>query len=132
VRSLRPDIPALETLDARGVIVTAAADAGTADPAGGPSVDFVSRFFAPRVGVPEDPVTGSAHTVLGPFWAERLGRDDLIGAQLSARGGRLGVRVRGERVLLSGQAVTVLDGFLSASAQPPSDSAALPFVGGHR
>ena len=76
--------------------------------------DFVSRFFAPGSGVPEDPVTGSAHCCLGPYWAERLGRDELRGYQASARGGVVGVKVLGERVLLRGKAVTVLRGELLA------------------
>jgi predicted PhzF superfamily epimerase YddE/YHI9 len=76
--------------------------------------DFVSRFFAPAVGVPEDPVTGSAHCALAPYWANRLGRRDLRGYQASARGGLVHVRVRGERVLLGGQAVTVARGELLA------------------
>jgi predicted PhzF superfamily epimerase YddE/YHI9 len=88
----------------RGVIVTAAAsDAG---------IDFVSRFFAPAVGIDEDPVCGSAHCSLGPFWAERLGKNELSGYQASARGGHVRMRVAGERVILGGQAVTVLRGEL--------------------
>ena len=105
VRGLAPDIAALRRVDCRGVIVTAQAHAGS-------DVDFVSRFFAPRVGVDEDPVTGSAHCALAPFWARRLGRTSLVGAQLSPRGGRVGVEVRGERVMLRGRAVTVLEGSL--------------------
>jgi predicted PhzF superfamily epimerase YddE/YHI9 len=70
--------------------------------------DFVSRFFAPRVGVDEDPVTGSAHCCLGPYWSDVLGKEELTAYQASARGGTLGVRVAGQRVHLSGQAVTVL------------------------
>jgi PhzF family phenazine biosynthesis protein len=105
VRELAPNITALARVDCRGVIVTATADEQ-------PDTDFVSRFFAPRVGVNEDPVTGSAHCALAPFWAQRLGRNSLVGAQLSARGGRVGVEVRGDRVLLRGRAVTVLDGSL--------------------
>lgn len=105
VAGLRPDIAAVAAVPCRGVIVTAAADAGA-------DHDFVSRFFAPRVGVDEDPVTGSAHCALAPFWSARLGRDDLVGVQLSARGGRIDVGLRGDRVLLTGRAVTVLDGTL--------------------
>lgn len=105
VRGLAPELTALAEIEARGVIVTAAADAGA-------DHDFVSRFFAPRVGVPEDPVTGSAHCALAPFWAERLGRTSLVGVQVSARGGRVGVAVRGDRVELTGQSATVLDGVL--------------------
>jgi predicted PhzF superfamily epimerase YddE/YHI9 len=90
----------------RGVIVTArAATAG---------FDFVSRFFAPRVGVDEDPVTGSAHCCLTPFWAERLGKTEMRAYQASARGGVLEVRLAGERVTLAGKAITVLDGDLRA------------------
>ncbi len=100
VRRLHPDFAALKRAPVRGVIVTAAADE--------PGVDFVSRFFAPAVGVDEDPVTGSAHCCLGPFWQERLGKSELHAHQVSARGGALRVRVVGERVLLGGRAVTVL------------------------
>ncbi|MFI0371625.1 PhzF family phenazine biosynthesis protein [Actinomadura sp. 1N219] len=107
VREIAPDIRALAEIDARGVIVTAAAGEGREH-------DFVSRFFAPRVlpGDAEDPVTGSAHCALGPHWARRLGRDTLTGHQASARGGDVHVAVRGDRVVLSGAAVTVLDGEL--------------------
>ncbi|MEU0570893.1 PhzF family phenazine biosynthesis isomerase [Nonomuraea sp. NPDC005983] len=98
VRTLTPDIEALRAIDARGVIVTAR----------GTNTDFVSRFFAPRVGIPEDPVTGSAHCALAPYWAARLGRNDLVGAQLSKRGGLVRVTAKGDRVDLSGRAVTVL------------------------
>jgi PhzF family phenazine biosynthesis protein len=109
VRSLSPDLQAIGRLAARGVIVTAPAD--QAGRAGG--ADFVSRFFGPAVGVPEDPVTGSAHCCLGPFWAARLGRAELTGHQASGRGGTVGVRVRGERVELIGEAVTVWRGKLA-------------------
>mgnify|MGYP005851360625 CR=1 FL=1 len=102
VTELRPDLTALATLPARGIIVTARA----AEPESC-GYDFVSRFFAPAVGVPEDPVTGSAHCRLAPFWADRLGRRQLIGRQLSARGGTVGVELEGERVGLVGYAVTV-------------------------
>lgn len=107
VAGLTPDIPALAEIEARGVIVTAAA-------ADGADHDIVSRFFGPRVGVDEDPVTGSAHCALAPFWAARLARTSLRAAQLSARGGRLDVELLGDRVLLRGRAVTVLDGSLTA------------------
>jgi len=104
VRTLIPDIGALAALPYRGVIVTArAASAG---------LDFVSRFFAPAVGVPEDPVTGSAHCVLGPYWRRRLMKDDFLAYQASPRGGVVKVGVRGDRVLLGGQAVTVWKGQL--------------------
>jgi predicted PhzF superfamily epimerase YddE/YHI9 len=105
VANLQPDLVALSAVDTRAVIVTAAAEVAA-------DHDFVSRFFAPRIGVPEDPVTGAAHCVLGPFWAPRLGRDELVGVQLSSRRGRVAVRVRGARVDLTGRAVTVLDGEL--------------------
>ncbi len=107
VRALRPDLSALRALDARGVIVTARASAPT-------QADFVSRFFAPAVGVDEDPVTGSAHCTLAPFWSERLGRDRLTGYQASARGGVVHVEVAGDRVGLEGGAHTVLRGTLHA------------------
>ena len=76
--------------------------------------DFVSRFFAPQSGVPEDPVTGSAHCALAPYWSAKLGKRELVGYQASARGGIVRVRVDGERVHLGGQAVTVLRGELTA------------------
>ena len=104
VRELRPDFARLAALPVRGVIVTSRSDT--------PEYDFVSRFFAPRVGVPEDPVTGSAHCCLGPYWGERLGKADLVGYQASARGGVVRVGVRGDRVLLGGRAVTVVSGYL--------------------
>jgi predicted PhzF superfamily epimerase YddE/YHI9 len=97
VRELQPNSTALCKLPVRGVIVTARSDS--------PQFDFVSRFFAPAVGVSEDPVTGSAHCTLAPFWQERLGKPDLNAYQASARGGVLKVSVRGDRVLLRGQAV---------------------------
>jgi PhzF family phenazine biosynthesis protein len=104
VRGLRPDIRRLEQLPVRGVIVT-----GRAATHG---YDFVTRFFAPRVGVDEDPVCGSAHCCLGPYWREKLGRSELIALQLSRRGGVVKVRVEGPRVALIGRAVTVLRGEL--------------------
>lgn len=109
VQAVEPDFTRLATIETRGVIVTAPA-ADEADH------DFVSRFFAPRVGVPEDPVTGSAHCALGPFWAEQLGRTDLTGRQISARGGVVRIQMEhatSARVLLIGQAVTVLRGELT-------------------
>ena len=102
VRGLAPDLARIARIDARGVIVTARADDGIHD--------FVSRFFAPAAGVPEDPVTGSAHCALAPFWAERLGKTELAGYQASARGGTVLTRVMGDRVLLGGTAVTVARG----------------------
>ncbi len=107
VRALAPDMSRLAQLDTRGVIVTAAAATD--------GYDFVSRFFAPAFGVPEDPVTGSAHCCLGPFWQQRLGRDELVGYQASARGGVVHVRLAGDRVLLGGQAVTVMRGELTVA-----------------
>src|SRR4029077_2761235 len=109
VRAAAPDFAALRKLPVRGVIVTARA--------GAPPFDIVSRFFAPGAGVDEDPVTGSAHCTLGPYWAARLGKPDLLACQASSRGGALRGRVDsaregGERVLLGGQAVTVLEGKL--------------------
>jgi PhzF family phenazine biosynthesis protein len=102
VRTLRPDLAALAQLPVRGVIVTAASDS--------PEFDFVSRFFAPAAGVPEDPVTGSAHCTLAPYWASRLGRTRMTGRQESRRGGTVGVELLGDRVVLSGSAVTVWTG----------------------
>ena len=106
VERLSPDFSALKKLETRGIIVTARAEAE--------GVDFVSRFFAPGTGVDEDPVTGSAHCCLGPFWQQRLGRDAFTARQVSERGGLVKVVVRGDRVLLLGQAVTVLRGELLA------------------
>jgi predicted PhzF superfamily epimerase YddE/YHI9 len=118
VRRLAPDFGVLSRVETRGVIVTAPADADVPAQRSprGPIVrpDFVSRWFGPRVGVPEDPVTGSAHCCLGPFWADRLGRTTVTGYQASARGGHVGVRVLADRVTLTGQAVTVLAGELRA------------------
>jgi PhzF family phenazine biosynthesis protein len=111
VRELTPDLEAVAALGGRGVIVTAAAD-------GAGDHDFVSRLFAPVIGVPEDPVTGSAHTVLGPYWAAKLGKSELTGWQVSARSGVVGVQLAGDRVLLTGRAVTVLDGYLTDAAAP--------------
>ncbi|WP_030588197.1 PhzF family phenazine biosynthesis protein [Streptomyces globisporus] len=106
VRALAPDFAALAAHSRRGVIATAAAE----DP--GRGYDYVSRGFFPGVGVDEDPVTGSAHTALAPFWSARLGRDDLTGLQASARPGLVRTALRGERTLLTGTAVTVIDGDL--------------------
>jgi PhzF family phenazine biosynthesis protein len=110
VRALRPDFRALAAIETRGVVVTA--------PGGAEGVDFVSRFFGPRVGIDEDPVTGSAHCLLGPYWAERLGRKSLEAAQLSARGGRLRVEVGPDVVRLTGSAITVVRGSLEPSGGP--------------
>jgi PhzF family phenazine biosynthesis protein len=104
VRSVDPDMNLLAGLGSRGVIVTAPSMNGV--------YDFVSRFFAPGAGIPEDPVTGSAHCGLGPYWAEKLGKKELIGYQASARGGTVRVHLEGDRVQLGGHAVTVLRGEL--------------------
>ncbi|MEP7177300.1 MAG: PhzF family phenazine biosynthesis protein [Gemmatimonadales bacterium] len=104
LRGLQPDLAALGRLAVRGVIVTA--------PSSSAEADFVSRFFAPASGVPEDPVTGSAHCALAPFWSARLGRTELLGYQASERGGLVRVRLRDDRVHLGGNAVTVLRGEL--------------------
>jgi len=104
VRNLKPDFAKLKEIEARGVIVTSRAQTSP--------YDFVSRFFAPRVGVNEDPVTGSAHCFLGPYWAKRLGKNEFLAYQASSRGGEIGVRLLGGRAFLSGKAVTVLKGEL--------------------
>ena len=97
VRAMRPDLVAISRLPCRGVIVTARSDSS--------EFDFVSRFFAPAVGVNEDPVTGSAHCALAPYWMGKLGKTDLVGFQASPRGGMVKARVGGDRVILSGRAV---------------------------
>ncbi|MBW2160275.1 MAG: PhzF family phenazine biosynthesis protein [Deltaproteobacteria bacterium] len=107
-----PDFSALRAVETRGVIITA--------PAVGDHIDFVSRFFAPRFGIDEDPVTGSAHCCLTPFWASRLDKTVLSARQLSSRGGELEVELAGERVKLRGTCVTTLRGNLTESA--PSSS----------
>lgn len=98
IRALRPNLHLLNQIPVRGVIVTSP----------GREVDFVSRFFAPRCGVPEDPVTGSAHTTLTPYWAETLGKNTLSAAQLSPRGGELRCELQGDRVKIAGKAVTYM------------------------
>ncbi|MFF9455229.1 PhzF family phenazine biosynthesis protein [Streptomyces flaveolus] len=108
VRGLAPDHKALAAHSRRGIIATARAE----DPARG--YDYVSRCFFPNVGIDEDPVTGSAHTALAPYWAERLGNPVLTGLQASPRSGRVRTEVRGDRTLLSGRAVTVIEGELLA------------------
>ncbi len=102
VRECKPDFKALEKIECRGVIITAPGDKS----------DFVSRFFAPRVGIPEDPVTGSAHCVLAPYWAKRLGKSYLHAFQVSKRGGELFCRYEGERVKISGKAVLYFKGII--------------------
>lgn len=106
VRNTQPDFAALAILPYQGVIVTAPSDS--------PDFDFVSRFFAPAIGIDEDPVTGAAHCCLAPFWADRLGINEMTAYQASARGGVVRVRVDGDRVILGGTAVTVWRGDLLA------------------
>ena len=110
VRALKPDAAKVAAVPVRGVMATGRAST--------PGFDFVSRFFAPRVGIPEDPVCGSAHCCLGPYWGERLGKADLTALQVSARGGVLRVGLRGDRVRLAGRAVTVVRGTL---VDPPEN-----------
>jgi PhzF family phenazine biosynthesis protein len=105
IRSMAPDFTALKSYDYHGVIVTAASNVK--------EIDFVSRFFAPAIGINEDPVTGSAHCTLAPFWQERLHKNSLTGFQVSARGGLVKVRTSAERVYISGQAVTVFSASLN-------------------
>jgi len=125
LRGLKPDLRRLAAVDARGVIVTSR---------GSGSYDFVSRFFAPASGIDEDPVTGSAHCCLGPYWSEKLGKLDLLAFQASPRGGEVRVRAAGERVLLSGKAVTVFRATLEEAAArdvaPPRTQPAGPRAGG--
>jgi PhzF family phenazine biosynthesis protein len=109
VRQMKPDFAALAKLEARGIIVTSRSD--------DPAFDFVSRFFGPAVGIDEDPVTGSAHCCLTPFWSARLGKTAMNAYQASARGGVLRVRLAGDRVIIGGQAETVMRGELT---EPPA------------
>lgn len=104
LRALRPDFRRLGAVQARGVIATAVSD--------DPKFDFISRFFAPQVGIDEDPVTGSAHCALTPFWAKHLGKTEMTAFQASERGGTLHLRLAGDRAILGGHAVTTLDGHL--------------------
>jgi PhzF family phenazine biosynthesis protein len=106
VRNLEPDFNEIAKIKTRGVIVTARSDR--------PDADFVSRFFGPQSGIAEDPVTGSSHCCLGPYWKRELGRDELVGYQASKRGGYVAVRCLGDRVILGGSAVTVVEGILGA------------------
>lgn len=106
LRQMRPDIGRLRAIHTRGVVVTSRPESA--------DCDFVSRFFAPGAGIDEDPVTGSSHCALGPYWAERLGKTELRAVQASRRGGSLCVRVLGERVRLGGQAITTVRGELLA------------------
>lgn len=119
LRAMTPDMDKLERVQTRSVAVTTRSE--------NPQYDFVSRYFAPKVGVPEDPVTGSAHCALTPYWAGKLGKTSLSAYQASARGGELRVQTAGERVILAGQAVTVIEGNLKTKEadlpipQPPMD-----------
>ncbi|WP_238847300.1 PhzF family phenazine biosynthesis protein [Nocardia arthritidis] len=106
VRAVQPDLAVVSTWDARGLVVTAPGDR--------PGIDMVSRAFYPAFGLPEDPVTGSAHCTLAPYWAARLGRNELVGEQASERGGIVRMHLRGDRVDLAGQAVIVASGELTA------------------
>jgi len=110
VRSLRPDFAMMRLLPAQGVIVTALGEE--------PNIDFVSRYFAPNVGINEDPVTGSAHCSLVPFWQKRLDQTAFVARQVSDRGGILKVQREGDRVYISGQAVTVMKGSLLSVPNP--------------
>jgi PhzF family phenazine biosynthesis protein len=103
VREVQPDFLALDRIECRGVIVTAR----------GERCDFVSRFFAPRLGIPEDPATGSSHSVLAPYWAGKLGKKDLHAFQVSKRGGELFCTHAGERVKISGQAALYMEGTIT-------------------
>jgi len=105
LRGTNPNFQALAKVPIRGIVVTCRTVSGP--------YDFLSRYFAPAAGINEDPVTGSAHCCLGPYWQRRLGKDEFLAYQASARGGVVRVRVRGDRVLLGGQAVTVLQGELT-------------------
>ena len=102
VRAVKPDFDAIAALDRDGVIITAPGD----------RADFVSRYFAPHAGIPEDPVTGSAHCTLTPFWAQRLGKASLVAHQVSKRGGALWCELRADRVRIAGHAVRYLTGFI--------------------
>lgn len=106
LRALKPDHTRLRKIPVRGVIVTARSSSA--------EFDFISRFFAPGSGVDEDPVTGSSHTALGPYWGAKLGKTEMTGYQASARGGTVRVRLEGERIVLGGQAVTVMQATLLA------------------
>ncbi|MEJ2085994.1 MAG: PhzF family phenazine biosynthesis protein [Acidobacteriota bacterium] len=112
VRGVEPDFNLLSAASERGVIVTSRSSCA--------DYDVVSRFFAPAVGIDEDPVTGSAHCCLGPFWAAKLKSDDVVGYQASERGGFVRMKVRGDRTFLAGQAITVLRGELTEPASVPA------------
>ncbi|MEQ9567901.1 MAG: PhzF family phenazine biosynthesis protein, partial [Pseudomonadales bacterium] len=109
VRAINPDQGLIKQLDLRGVIVTAP----------GTDVDFVSRFFVPKLGIPEDPVTGGAHCKLAPYWAEKLGKNRLTARQVSRRGGNLVCEVKNDRVMLAGSAVIFMEGEISFEPDNP-------------
>src|SRR5205823_12208905 len=111
LRALEPDMAELEQVSARVVYYTAP---------GGDGFDYADRVFGPKVGIPEDPATGSAHCTLAPIWAARLGKDEMMARQVSARGGVFRVRVAGDRVKIAGQAVTVMRAQLAAARAPGS------------
>jgi PhzF family phenazine biosynthesis protein len=104
LQHLNPNMALLKEIETRGIIVTAKSSS--------PKYDFVSRFFAPAAGIDEDPVTGSAHCCLAPYWAKKLNKNEFNAYQASSRGGELHVKLDGDRVYLSGKAVTILDGRL--------------------
>lgn len=104
IYEIKPDFVALRQYSGRGLIITARSEK--------PGIDFISRYFAPWIGVDEDPVTGSSHTILGPYWGEKLHKDHMIAFQASERGGVLRIHVSGERTYIAGQAVTVFSGEL--------------------
>jgi PhzF family phenazine biosynthesis protein len=112
VRALQPDFARLRQIPVRGVMVTSPSD--------DPRFDFVSRYFAPAAGIDEDPVTGSAHCCLGPFWSQQLRKTQMTALQASRRGGVVHVRVHGNRVILGGHAVTVMKGELLSAARMSS------------
>jgi PhzF family phenazine biosynthesis protein len=103
IAKANPDLEKLKKLDNRGVIITAPSS----------RYDFVSRFFAPCLGIPEDPVTGSAHTQLTPYWSNRLGKKELTAKQLSSRGGELKCEIKNDRVLISGKAIKYMEGTIT-------------------
>ena len=112
LRALSPDMPGIARLDRPGIIVTAA----PANP--GEPFDFVSRYFAPAKGIPEDPVTGAAHCMLAPFWAKKLGKTAFRALQASARGGEMLCRLQGDRVALQGRCVFYLEGTAEIDLSP--------------
>jgi PhzF family phenazine biosynthesis protein len=114
VRAYKPDHLRIATLDPFGLVITARADAHMES-----GIDFVSRYFCPAAGIPEDPVTGSTHATLAPYWASRLGRDSIVGYQASKRGGRLVCKVTSDRVYLTGHAVTYMRAEINVPTKSP-------------